>query len=312
MAEKPVIKVGHLQITDHLILGITALKLQKGKEQFKHCSLQPVPMIGWNNVSDALSAGQIDGAFILAPTAMDLYNSGVGIKLILFTHKSGSVLVKNKHAHIEKLEDFAGKVVLIPYQLSVHNMLFHKLLSDKGLRVGTGKQKGVDVLLEVMAPSQMPEVLRYDEDGEVGGFIVAEPFGSEAIASGVAQEIFISKQVWNNHPCCVFVMRDDIIKNNPKGVQEIVLSLVKSGLSIQMQPDIAAKLGAKILHQNEEVMERVLTDERQPLTTNELMPVIEDLERIQDYMTDVMGIMTEKIDIEKFVDLRFAKEIGAR
>ena len=82
MAGKPVIKIGHLKITDHLILGVTDLKLKKGMENFEHCSLQPVLKNGWNEVADDLSAGAIDGAFILAPTAMDIFKSGVDIKLL--------------------------------------------------------------------------------------------------------------------------------------------------------------------------------------------------------------------------------------
>ena len=85
MADKPVIKIGHMKITDHLILGVTALKLLKGMETFQYCSLETVPKIGWNQMADALTDKSIDGAFILAPTAMDLYKSGVGLKLILFT-----------------------------------------------------------------------------------------------------------------------------------------------------------------------------------------------------------------------------------
>ena len=145
MAEKPAIKIGYLKITDHLILGVTDLKLKKGMEKFEHCTLEPVVKNGWNEVADALSVKSLDGAFILAPTAMDLYKSGVDLKLLLLTHKAGSILVKSKNANIEKVEDFAGKTVLIPYQLSIHNMLFHKLLSEKGLTPGRATEKGVDV-----------------------------------------------------------------------------------------------------------------------------------------------------------------------
>ena len=63
--------------------------------------------------------------------------------------------IRNKRAHIEKIEDFAGKTILIPYQLSIHNMLFHKLLSEKGLKPGRTVEKNIDVPLEVVAPCQM-------------------------------------------------------------------------------------------------------------------------------------------------------------
>lgn len=312
MAEKPTLKIGHLSITDHLILGVTDLKLKKGAETFEHCTLQTVLKNGWNEVADALTVKSLDGAFILAPTAMDLFKSGVGIKLLLLTHRNGSILVKNKRANIEKIEDFAGKTVLIPYQLSIHNMLFHRLLSEKGLKPGRTTEPNVDVPLEVVAPFQMPEALQFDEEGEIGGFIVAEPIGSQVIASGLGEEFYLSKDLWPGHPCCVFVMRDEIIEKYPEAVQEMTTSFVKSGKAIDVQPDPASVIGGKFLSQDVEVVRKVLTQPADRITTSELFPVLEDLDIIQRYMMDKMKIMTSIIDLDKFVDTRFAKAAGAR
>ncbi len=55
MAEKPAIKIGHLKIMDHLILGVTDLKVTKGKEKFDHCSLELVLNTGWMDVADSLA-----------------------------------------------------------------------------------------------------------------------------------------------------------------------------------------------------------------------------------------------------------------
>ncbi len=312
MAEKPAIKIGYLKITDHLILGVTDLKLKKGMEKFEHCTLEPVVKNGWNEVADALSVKSLDGAFILAPTAMDLYKSGVELTLLLLTHKSGSILVKSKKANIEKIEDFAGKTVLIPYQLSIHNMLFHKLLSEKGLRPGRTTEKDIDVPLEVVAPFQMPEAIEYDEDGEIGGFIVAEPFGSQVIAQGHGEEFKLSKDLWPGHPCCVFVMRNEIIEKYPEAIQELCDSFVKSGLAVDAQPGPAAAIGGDFLSQDKDVIQKVLTEPPDRILTGELLPVLEDLETIQKYMMDEMKIMTSLVDLEKFVDLTFAQNAGAK
>ncbi|MCP4113961.1 MAG: ABC transporter substrate-binding protein [Desulfobacteraceae bacterium] len=312
MADKPILKIGHLKITDHLILGVTDLKLKKGMEKFEHCNIQAVLKNGWNEVADALATKALDGALILAPTAMDLFKSGVNMKLLLLAHRSGSILVKNKKANIQKIEDFAGKTVLIPYQLSVHNMLFHRLLSEKGLKPGRAVEKDVDVTLEVVAPFQMPEALQYDDDGEIGGFIVAEPIGSQVIASGLGEEFYLSKDLWPAHPCCVFVMRDEVIEKYPEAVQELTTSFVKSGLAIDAQPEPAAAIGAEFLSQDKAVIQRVLTEPADRIGTGELFPVLEDLDIIQKYMMDQMKIMTSLVDLEKFVDTRFAKAAGAK
>lgn len=312
MAEKPAIKIGYLKITDHLILGVTQKKLEKGMENFEHCTLEAVVKNGWNEVADAIAAKSLDGALILAPTAMDLYKSGVDLKLLLLTHKSGSILVKSKNANIQKIEDFAGKTVLIPYQLSIHNMLFHKLLSEKGLTPGRATEPGVDVTLEVVAPFQMPEAIEYDEEGEIGGFIVAEPFGSQVIAQGHGEEFYLSKDLWPKHPCCVFVMRSEVIENHPEAIQEICTSFVRSGLAIDAQPEPASVIGGEFLSQDKDVIQRVLTQPPDRILTGELLPLREDLDTIQKYMMDEMKIMTSLVDLDKFVDTRFAEAAGAK
>ncbi len=312
MAEKPAIKIGYLKITDHLILGVTDLKLKKGMETFEHCTLEPVPKNGWNEVADALSVKSLDGALVLAPTAMDLFKSGVELKLLLFAHKSGSILVKSKKANIEQVEDFKGKTILIPYQLSIHNMLFHQLLSEKGLKPGRATESGIDVTLEVVAPFQMPEAIEYDDEGEIGGFIVAEPFGSQVIAQGHGEEFLLSKDLWPAHPCCVFVMRDEVIEKHPEAVQEICTSFVRSGLAIDDQPEPASIIGGDFLSQDKDVIKKVLTDPPDRILTGELFPIKEDLDRIQKYMMDQMKIMTSLVDLDKFVDTRFAEKAGAK
>ena len=312
MAEKTGIKIGYLKITDHLILGVSDLKQKKGMETFDHCTLVPVVKNGWNEVADALSTKALDGAMILAPCAMDLFKSGVDLQLLLFTHKSGSILVKSKKARIEKIEDFAGKTVLIPYQLSVHHMLFHRLLSEKGLKPGRSTEKGIDVTLEVVAPFQMPEALAYDDEGQIGGFIVAEPFGSQVIAQGHGEEFFLSKDLWPGHPCCVFVVRSEIIARYPQAIQEICTSFVRSGLAIDAQPEPASVIGGNFLSQDRALIKKVLTQPPDRIITGELFPVIEDLDTIQKYMMDKMNILTSLIDLEKFVNTQFAHKAGAR
>lgn len=307
MADKPTLKVGHLKITDHLILGITKERDANKSAPFESFNLETVSYLGWNQVSAAMMAGEIDVSFVLAPTAMDLYKSGVDSKLILFAHKTGSILIKNKAANINSLEDLKGKLIAIPYQLSVHHMLLHQLLTEKGLEPGAGK----DVGLEVMAPSQMPQAVQEDIEGEIGGFIVAEPFGAQAIIEGYGEQFYLSKDLWPKHPCCVVVAKNDVLEKYPDAVQELTNHLVKAGNFVQENIDEATRIGAGFLGQSEAVVKKVLTEPVDRVMTGELMPVVDDLAKIQDYMCDKMNVLKGKIDLDKFVDTRFAKEAGA-
>jgi NitT/TauT family transport system substrate-binding protein len=308
MSEKITLKIGHIRITDHLILGITKYKQDSGEEKFEHFHLETVVKTGWNEVDEGITSGELDGAFILAPMAIDLFKSGQKIKLILLGHKNGSSFVKNKRAKIQSLNDLKGKTVLIPYQLSIHHMLLHKLLVESGLKPGFDG----DVKLEVIAPSQIPEAVQWDEEGEIGGFIVAEPFGSQVITEGYGEEFYLSKDLWSNHPCCVFILKEDILKNHPQAVKELIQSLVKSGEFIEKNPDKAAEIGSSFLNQKVEVLKRVLTTPPDRIRTDELLPIAEDLDKIQSYMTEKMGVMRSKININDLLELTFAKEAGAK
>ena len=308
MTNKPVIKIGHIKITDHLILGITKYKLIKEAETFQYCDIKTLPMVGWDYIGDALKNNEIDGAFILAPYAMELFHARKNIKLVLIGHKNGSVIITNKRLNIQKTEDFKGKTVLIPFHLSIHMMLFDKMLKEKGLETGPGK----DVVFDVVAPSQIPEIMSWDEDGDIGGFIVAEPFGSQVIKEGYGKEFVLSKDLWPDHPCCVFILKDEIVEKYPDAVQEMCNSFVKSGLLINQKPEVASKIGAAFLSQPVEIIKKVLTEPKDRIKTTELFPIIEDFNTIQTYLTEEKSAMSGKIDLEKFIITDFAKNASAK
>ncbi|MCB1193098.1 MAG: ABC transporter substrate-binding protein [Leptospiraceae bacterium] len=303
---KPIIEIAHLQITDHLVLGVCKHWLDSGEIDFKEFSLKTTSVVEWNDVKNLLQKNQVNGAFILSPFAMDIFRTQRDIQLVLFGHRNGSILVKNKKAGINSISDFKGKEVIIPHQLSIHNMLFHQLLAEKGYNADPGG----DVLLEVIAPSEIPEMIR--KYPSLAGFIVAEPFGSQVITEGLGEELMLSKDIWPGHPCCVFVVKQRLIDDHANALQELIGALVKAGKFIESNPVEAAKIGAKFLNQREDVVYKVLTQPMDRITTNNLFPVIEDLEKIQKYMTDKMSKgMFGQINLEKFVNHQFALNAGA-
>ncbi|HMA99614.1 MAG TPA: ABC transporter substrate-binding protein [Spirochaetota bacterium] len=305
---KPNIKIGHIAITDHLVLGVAKAKASAGELPLELSTLETVCFEGWQEVGNAFSEGAIDGAFILAPYAMDLFKSGEKAKLLLLGHKNGSILIKNKAANIKTITDFKGKTIIIPYQLSVHNMLIHKLLTEKGLTPGAGK----DVMLEVMAPAQIPIALEYDEEGEIGGFIVAEPFGSQVVKKGIGEEMALSRDVWPGHPCCVFIVNEKILGQNYDAVQELVNNFVKAGQLITTNPHEAAAIGAGFLNQDRDVVEKILTSPADRITTDELMPVRDDLAKMHEYITAKLTVSKSTVDLDRFVDTKLAETAGAK
>ncbi len=304
------LKLGHIQITDHLALGVLKHLVESGQKSPQHFTLETQCMPSWNPVQGALEDENIDGAFILAPMAMDLYSYDVPLKLVLFAHRNGSICVRNKAGKYIKpyQQFFKHKTFYIPHKMSIHNMLGHMYFTQMGLRPGVAGSEAVNVLFDVVPPIAMPEFMR--ENPECCGFLVAEPIGSRAIAAGIAEKQFLSSEIWQDHPCCVVVFREEIIDQYPEAVQEFTNMLVEAGVYIRDNVDQAADIAVNFLDPEKKLgleaglLRNVLSDP-QGITTDNLYPVIEDLEAIQDYMTAKMEI-GRSINVREFVDTRFA------
>ncbi len=285
--------------------------IEKNEVTPRHFELETHCMAGWNAVQDALEKGTVDAAFILAPIAMDLFNFGTPIKLTLLAHKGGSIFVRgNQGEYREPYQDFfRHKSFLIPHKLSVHHMLAHMFFNGIGLKAGMVAEGEIDVNFEVTAPIKMPEFL--GKNPNACGFMVAEPIGTKAIAQDVAELQFLSGEMWENHPCCVVAMREDFIGPYADAVYEFTEMLVDAGKFIDSKPELAAEIAVSFLDPNKQlglkvpILKNVLT-EAQGIKSGDLFPIIEDLDRMQHYMFDNMGIGSI-IDLEKFVDTRFAE-----
>ncbi len=309
------LRMAHIQITDHLTLGVLKHMIASGKKHPEHFELETLCMPSWNPVQDALEKGTVAGAFILAPAAMDLFSYGVPIKLVLFAHRNGSIMVRNKAGKYAKpyQQFFKHKSFFIPHKMSIHNMLAHMYFTQMGLRPGVAGNEAVNVLFDVVPPVQMPNFL--GENPDACGFMVAEPIGSRAIAAGVAEKQVLSSELWDNHPCCVVVFREDFIREHADAVQEFVNLLVEAGRFIREDVDAAAQIAVSFLDPKKELglrkglLKNVLSDPK-GIRTDDLYPVKEDLKIIQDYMVGKMGV-GRRIDLDEFVLPRFADAVVA-
>ena len=184
------IKIGFLPISDHLIII--------AKELFKsqNFELVGVKFSNWADISEALRAGAIDGAFLLAPLGLNLKASGVKIKAVLSAHKNGSALVVNKN--INSINDLNTKKIAVPSRFSMHYYLLDKLLNDNK----------INAQIIDMAPPEMPFALA---SKQIDAYIVAEPFGQIGVKLG-AKNLLFSKEIKPNHICCVLNFKDEIVK----------------------------------------------------------------------------------------------------
>lgn len=252
------IKIGFLPISDHLIII--------AKELFKsqNFELVGVKFSNWADISEALRAGAIDGAFLLAPLGLNLKASGVKIKAVLSAHKNGSALVVNKN--INSINDLNTKKIAVPSRFSMHYYLLDKLLNDNK----------INAQIIDMAPPEMPFALA---SKQIDAYIVAEPFGQIGVKLG-AKNLLFSKEIKPNHICCVLNFKDEIVKL--PNFNEILSAFKNAANFIEQNTNESAILGNKIMAQKVEILKNVL--DKKLVSYDDLSLSENDLSELRDFL----------------------------
>ena len=311
------IRIGHLKIIDHLILGISLPETQGtflGNPA--KMEIQAVAMSSWDQISQGLKDGDIAGGFITAPLAMDLFEAGLDISLLMFTHRSGSLLVYNRAAGVQQIQDFMGKTILIPHRLCVQHMLLHKFMAAKGMNLKLSGETSWDdqsIWAEPVPPGLMPEMLEMDEDGDITAFMSADPFGTLAIEKGNGKRLLTSQDLWKNHPCCCFVIKSDLLNSHGDELQELVRLFFESARTLDTQlkgegpmDDMILDQAAFFLEQSRDIICQALENSGITYSPNLLVPEKTQLDIIQTYMNTTMKILPHTIDLDAFIKPAFA------
>ncbi|MBO8169860.1 MAG: ABC transporter substrate-binding protein [Thermoanaerobacteraceae bacterium] len=286
---KPVLRVGYLPITDHLTI------IAHDQTEYTSVHIQPVKFASWPALAEALKTGAIEAGFTLTPIGLKLRQDGVPIKAVALGHRNGSAITVKNDDSIQTVEDLTGHKIAIPSPFSTHNIIIRKILDERGI---DAEKK---VVLIDMAPPEMVSALA---NGQIDGFVVAEPFGGQAELQGTGRVLMLSKDIWPDHICCVLNVREEALKANPEGVQELVQSMVAAGKFIEGNSEEAARLSVNYLGQRPEVIQYVLENPTDRVTFDNLRPEVKDFSDTQDLMLR-FGIAASKVNLNQYLDLRF-------
>lgn len=279
------LKIAYLPIADHLVLPLTYL------HQVQQSAGLPLEILrrgSWPEIIDALE-DEADGALILAPLAIKLFNEGLPIKIIMATHRNGSGLILKKD--LENMDDLAGRTVAVPHLHSIHNVLIYKALEQQGIGYGS-------VEIRQAPPPLMPYFL---QRGTLDGFVSAEPFPEVALDLGAGRMEFLSKDLVPDHMCCVLVVHEDTLEQDPEKVMRLVRNLVQTGERIEANPASAARDVAPFYGVVPAVMERVLTTPPDRVSYHDLALHKEEFIDLGKSMIE-MGLLTEMPDVDALVD----------
>ncbi len=234
---------------------------------------------------------------MIVPLAMKLREQGVPVKICYLGHRDGSEIVVGKNSTIRNLLDLKGKKVAIPSLYSNQHFVFTRLMEDYGMKPG-------DISFIVLPPPDMPTSLAA---GAIDGYFVGEPFCAKAELDGIGRILYYARDIWPNFISCALVVHEDLIKNNPKIVQDLVRGIAQSGAWAETHRAEAARLVSPYYRQDEKVLNYVLTADPHRVSYLQLTPSDEDLQQIQD-MGLKMKLLTKRIPMQELIDRDFVPQ----
>lgn len=290
------IVVGYIPVTCQLTCPVTDYisKYSQNGELFLPRMFQ-----GFPEIKEALISNKIQAAFIVAPLAIALASQGVPIKVVYLGHRYGSALVVSKNGPIKKFSDLQGRTVAIPSRFSDERLILFRAMQVWGMKPDS-------IHMVEMAP---PDVSGALEAGAIDGFVMGEPFPSQAELGGYGRVLFQAKDYWPDYMSCILVVRQDLIDKRPDAVQVLVDGIARSGLWLDKskphREDAADFVGRYYYRQKPALLRWALTHPMDRITYNTLGPREPDFNMVRDMMIQT-GVLNKRIPFSAYTDTRFA------
>ncbi|HET9987403.1 MAG TPA: ABC transporter substrate-binding protein, partial [Kofleriaceae bacterium] len=264
------LEVGYLPVTCHLTCPVTdfATKTAVTGTRFVSKRFSDFP-----TVVEALKARKIEATFILAPLAMVLREQGVPIHIVYLGHRDGSTVIVAKSSTAKSIRDLKGKTFARPSRFSNQYLVIAKLMQDEGMSPD-------DINFVDMPPPDMPSALAAHA---IDAYFVGEPYAAKAELDGTGRVLYYAKDIWPHFISCVLVVRDELIRDHPEQVRDLVRGIAESGEWAERNRLAAAKVAAPYFRQDRKLLEFVLTQPPDRVSYRQLTPTDEDMNAIMHY-----------------------------
>lgn len=292
--QKQTLTVAFVPVTCHLTCPVTdyASKTSTTGTRFDALRFTEFPPI-----VEALKTKKLLVAFLTVPLAMKMREQGAPIKIGCLGHRDGSQLVIQKDNPAKDIRDLRGLTIAIPSPFSNENFFINKLMRDNGM-------SPKDINFVVLPPPDMTAALA---TRSIDGFIVAEPFCGKAELDGVGRILYYAKDIWPNYISCCLVVHEDLIREKPEVVRDLVRGINESGEWTERNRADAATLVAPYFRQSEKLLRHVLTQPPDRVTYRNLNPTDEEMERILD-MGISLGFLEKRTPMSELMDRSFFPE----
>ncbi len=259
-ANQPV-RIGYLPILDAAPLLVAHARKMYEAERLE--AEEPRLFRAWPQIVEAFLAGQVNVIHVLMPTAVLIrYGNRYPAKVVAWNHTNGSAITVQPG--IRDVKQLTGQTVAVPFWYSIHNVVLQAILREAGLKPLLRPAQGQKVPdgsvgLVLMPPPDMVAALA---NRSIAGYIVAEPFNAAAENLNVGRVMRLTGDIWRDHACCVVLVHERDVKENPEWTQRVVNAVVKAQAWIRANRAATAKLlsreeGSYTPHP-EAVLQRVL------------------------------------------------------
>ena len=205
-----------------------------------------------------VAAGRIEITTSPAPAAANLYNRGTGMRLAAVL-TTGMLYLMTTDETITRIEDLAGKKVLVPFRGDMPDRVFQLLLESAGMTVR-------DVAIDYVAtPREAAQLL---VAGQAPAAILQEPAATMAMMRGLSQSVRVRRAInlqtafgeatgrGADIPMAVLIVRDSIRERVPGLPARLVGALKRSTRWVNNNPASAAQLGEDYMGLRAPVLER--------------------------------------------------------
>jgi NitT/TauT family transport system substrate-binding protein len=301
--------VGGLPVTCNLTLPVAcvskarsnaALPAGQPRFEFKYSKYN-----GWPEVKESLMAGRIQAAYMLAPLVMDLADRKVPVKIVSLGHRSGAVIMVRSDSPYNTFKQLTGKRIAIPSRFAVDFLFLRKMLARENMTPS-------DIQIVEMAPPDMPAALYANA---VDAYCTGEPFGAAAQRAGYARPLRMTRDEWRNYICCVLTVREELIRENPAMVQDLVNQVLGAGAWLDQRQEnrnkaVAIAASREFFNQDPKIIQFVMENPVDRVTYGDLRMIRAEFEDLMQ-LSMAAGTIKHSIAYETYVDETFAKNARA-
>ena len=183
-----------------------------------------VKTAGWAVARDKMLSGEYDASHLLAPMPLAM-SMGAGstakdiVTPAMQNTNGQAIVLANKYKDVRDPKKWKGFKFGVPFEYSMHNFLLRYYVAEHGL------DPDKDIQIRVVPPPEMVANLRA---GNVDGYLAPDPFCQRAVYDGVGFIHMLTKEIWQQHPCCAFGVGKKFAVENPNTFIAIYKSVVES------------------------------------------------------------------------------------